>query len=239
MPARTGQQYLEGLRQHSRSMTFEGRAAVHRLELRRKIVGDDSIPELTAYQLQFETLHGNANQNPVRHRILIKRDMPPMVEIVSPSQPDRDVPADSNAYIQVRAFDPDFRISGMRIVGRKDGRLIFDEDLLQHKARKKPLEGAQRATFLFKPGRYGLKAGDVVEYRPATFHQEKIKKTKAMIQNKKKVSIGREKLREKFMREAQEQFIQYLKVKKNEAKLKKQELAEELRSPLRKTKTLR
>ncbi len=161
--------HLEGLRQHSRSMTFEGRAAVHRLELRRKIVGDDSIPELTAYQLQFETLHGNANQNPVRHRIVIKRDMPPMVEIVSPSQPDRDVPADSNAYIQVRAFDPDFRISGIRIVGRKDGRPIFDEDLLQHKDGKKPLDGAQRATFLFKPDRYGLKAGDVVEYQAVAF----------------------------------------------------------------------
>jgi hypothetical protein len=161
--------HLEGIREQSHPMTFEGRAAVHRLKLRRKVVGDDSIPELTAYRLQFETPRGNTNQNPVRHRILIKRDRPPMVEIVVPMQPERDVAANSDVYIQVRAFDPDFRLSGMRLVGRKDGRTIFDEDLLRHKDKSKQLEGAQRATFLFKPSRYGLKAGDVVAYQAVAF----------------------------------------------------------------------
>ncbi|MEK6249220.1 MAG: hypothetical protein N2C12_13645, partial [Planctomycetales bacterium] len=72
---------LMGLVSKSISMAIEGRSAVSPLTLRRRITGDDSIPELTGYKLHMASPTDQRNANPIRHRIHITADLPPLVEI--------------------------------------------------------------------------------------------------------------------------------------------------------------
>jgi hypothetical protein len=157
---------VEGPRGESKPMRHVGRAANGEIALSRKTDGNDSMPEQTAYRLRFTTPGGDANENPIRHKIEIIPDKPPLVEILKPAQPDVELPADAELYIDVRARDPDFRLGGMRLAGRKEDRPLFDDDLLEHVEKENGRLGdAHRATFRFVPARFQLKSGDVVHYQ--------------------------------------------------------------------------
>ncbi|NIP84096.1 MAG: hypothetical protein GTO03_00445, partial [Planctomycetales bacterium] len=107
---------LEGIRGQSLPLKFEGRAARGQLRLQRKQVGQESLPLWTHYRLNMTTPAGAANENPVRHRIQITPDLPPVVDIIAPQQPRVSVPLDGHLDVQVRARDQDFQLSDLRLV---------------------------------------------------------------------------------------------------------------------------
>ncbi len=157
---------VKGPRSESRPMRHIGRAAKGEVVLSRKTDGNNSLPEQTGYRLRFTTPGGDTNENPPRHKIEVIPDKPPLVEILKPTQPEVELPADGELYIDVRARDPDFRLGGMSLAGRKDDRQLFNDDLLQHVERDNGrLADALRTTFRFVPARYQLKSGDVVHYQ--------------------------------------------------------------------------
>jgi hypothetical protein len=155
---------LEGRKPKTKTMDFENREAECQLSLRRMVVGEESIPELTGYQLHLTTPSGDVNENAIRHQITIIRDQPPLVEILMPDESSVAVPADGELFFQVRARDPDFRLAELFLTVDQDENELFQADLFKHyKLDEKPLRRAHRETFRFVPQAHGLKAGDAVD----------------------------------------------------------------------------
>ena len=154
---------LEGLREQTIPMTAKHRIANCQLLLSRRVVGEDSIPELTGYHLHLTTPSGAVNEKTIQHRITILRDQPPLVEILRPEESRIEVPLNQEFFFQVRARDPDFRLTGVSLIGRCNGRTIFEEDLIKHhKLRGEPSQSAYREVFRFSPQAYQLEAGQIV-----------------------------------------------------------------------------
>ena len=154
---------LEGLREQTIPMTAKHRIANCQLLLSRRVVGEDSIPELTGYHLHLTTPSGAVNEKTIQHRITITRDQPPLVEILRPEESRIEVPLNQEFFFQVRARDPDFRLAGVSLIGRCNGRTIFEEDLIKHhKLRGEPSQSAYREVFRFSPQAYQLEAGQIV-----------------------------------------------------------------------------
>jgi hypothetical protein len=113
-------------------------------------------PKHRTYQLRFSTPGGHRNPQPVLHRIEVLRDLPPEVEILTPVQDRVEVPEDGWQKIEVRAVDPDFGLTAIRLEAVAGGRQVLKHDLLQDPAGR---SGQEIASFDFAPRACGMRAG--------------------------------------------------------------------------------
>jgi len=113
-------------------------------------------PKHRSYQLRFSTAGGQRNPKPVLHRIDVLRDLPPEIEILTPS-PDRvEVAEDGWQKIEIRAVDPDYGLAAIRLHAAAGGRPVLARDLLQDPAGR---PGQEVVTLDFAPRAVGLRAG--------------------------------------------------------------------------------
>ena len=113
-------------------------------------------PKHRTYQLRFSTPDGHRNPQPVLHRLEVLRDLPPEVEILTPTQDRVEIPEDGWQKIEVRAMDPDFGLTAIRLEAVAAGRQVLKRDLLQDSAGR---SGQELASFDFAPQSHGMRAG--------------------------------------------------------------------------------
>ncbi len=113
-------------------------------------------PKHRTYQLRFSTQGGHRNPQPVLHRLEVLRDLPPEVEILTPVQDRVEVPEDGWQKIEVRAVDPDFGLTAIRLEAVAGGRQVLKRDLLLDPAGR---NGQEIASFDFAPRACGMRAG--------------------------------------------------------------------------------
>ncbi|NIN76234.1 MAG: hypothetical protein GTO37_00375, partial [Planctomycetales bacterium] len=157
----SGYVQLEGIRSQTIPLKFTGKTARCQLPLQRKLVGSESLPLWTNYRLNITTPQGAENENPIRHRIQIIPDLPPLVEIMKPGQASVSVPADGHLDVEVRARDQDYQLSDVRLVGEYQQGTLLDEPLANE---QRPFAEPVRTSFRFEPQKYDLQPGDVVRY---------------------------------------------------------------------------
>lgn len=126
-----------------------------------ELAADRLSPKYSSYQLRFLTAEGDQNEQPVVHRILVLRDLPPEIEIIVPKEERIEVPEDGKQNIEMRAIDPDFALSKVSLRAVAGGTDLLDKSLL-----KADMAGRGQAVvnYEFKPAELGLAAGDEVVY---------------------------------------------------------------------------
>ncbi len=122
---------------------------------------DRKTPWHSSYCLTFTGKDGHRNRQPVVQIIDVKPDLAPLVEILTPVERKVQIPLNGKAEIEVRAIDHDFALSQLRLVGIRDGEDVLNE-LLLNSAEGRVGQVIQK--FEFKPAKYDLKVGDVIEY---------------------------------------------------------------------------
>jgi len=144
-------------------MSVEGRTAIGRFTLRLN-AKDPALAEYDSYQIRFADLQGRENQ-PIRHRIDVIRDLPPdNVQIVEPKKDDVQVAVRGKLAIKVQAEDPDFGLRTVAVRAQREERSLLIPPLLDRPKPELAWTGKFTGTYVFEPGRLGLKAGDRVEY---------------------------------------------------------------------------
>ena len=149
-------------------MTVRDKEAVGRFML--SLIDDDPPrPKHESYQLRFTDVAGLSNPQPIRHRIEVIRDLPPVVDLLAPGAEDLQLPEDGRLAITVRATDPDFALrrvvlqtdamrAGKKQTGHQGERLSIPPLL------DKLHEGEFKDTYYFEPAQFKLVAGDRVLY---------------------------------------------------------------------------
>ena len=120
---------------------------------------DGKTPTYVGYQLRFTNDAGHRNPEPVRYQIDVIRDLPPLVEILNPRRREIELPVNQRLMIEVRALDPDFALSDVRLHGAAGGL-----ELLKHSFLTKPHEGQGIFVYQFRPDEIGLTPGDTLVY---------------------------------------------------------------------------
>lgn len=108
------------------------------------------------YQLRFATESGHRNPQPVLHRIEVLADLPPEIEILTPAADRVEVPEDGWQKIEIRAVDPDYGLTAIRLEATAGGRQVLLRDLLQDPAGR---SGQEMTGFEFAPRALGMRAG--------------------------------------------------------------------------------
>ncbi len=126
---------------------------------------DNNAPEFDCYQLRFADLQGHENPRPDRHTINVVRDFPPDVRVLEPREERVQVAENGRLTIRIHAADPDFALRRvvLRAV-RKDDRSLSIPPLLEKLRPEKGVQGPFQADYVFQPAKFGLKAGDEVQY---------------------------------------------------------------------------
>lgn len=145
----------------------EDRAAV---SLRLGLADDGSTPVYSRYRLSLITADGRRSQRPVEHRIEVLRDIPPAIEILTPTRRSIEVPLNGKQRFEVRAIDPDFGLRQITWHVRKGNRELLVRDdangrwpgeiLLLEPAGQ---TGQVTRDALLVPAKLGLAEGDLVE----------------------------------------------------------------------------
>ncbi len=112
------------------------------------------------YQLRFITNGGHYNPQPVLHRIEVVADLPPEVEILTPTADRVEVSEDGWQKFEIRAVDPDYGLTAVRLRAESAGRQVLDRTLLHDPAGR---GGQEVVSFDFAPAAIGLRAGARVE----------------------------------------------------------------------------
>ena len=128
-----------------------------------------------SYQILFTDINGHASAGRSAMHIEVDPDLPPVVEIVEPKQENGDLAEDGQLRIRVKAFDPDYALRRVAILG-----LVERKGQGGARQRKwfcrcswtapKPYKGLPAYAnkdgegYLFVPRNLHLKAGDVVRY---------------------------------------------------------------------------
>lgn len=121
--------------------------------------------EYSSYQLVFEPDLGADERGQVDsppsavHKIVVTRDLPPEIAILTPSSKEVDVPANGVQRIEVRALDPDYGLTEIALHMQ-----VRDDET---KIERFPQEAAGRTgqivvTYDFRPTKLGFEAGDRV-----------------------------------------------------------------------------
>ncbi|MGC4003232.1 MAG: hypothetical protein QM811_08895 [Pirellulales bacterium] len=122
-----------------------------------------SSPEFESYVLRFRANNGAENPEPLRHTIKVIRDEEPVVELLAPTSAEIAVPVDREITFEVRAFDPDFALTSVALVGMNGEAAAFRKNLAVF-----PANAAHAGNFTtkvkFTPADLRLKVGDVVNY---------------------------------------------------------------------------
>mgnify|MGYP006969344248 CR=1 FL=1 len=158
---------LEGPGGYTQSMRVkspENLRASGPITLRMKATGSGKLALYESYRLRLRTPALRKNRDPIRYRIETLPDQAPVVEILAPRQPVIEVPLDGDAIIEVRGRDPDFALSQLQLVMKRQDELVLREESLL------PEQGvtagtAVREQIRFVPAEHDLKVGDVVTFR--------------------------------------------------------------------------
>lgn len=138
---------------------------------KRKAIGSFSLgltkdrtkPLHASYVLRFTNIDGQENPKPVEHRIEVTADQPPELKVVEPTSPpekELQVAIGDALRITLAAQDVDFQLANLSVVFERYGAEFREEQLLLE-PRYEPFSN----TFVFEPGRYGLKPGDKLNFR--------------------------------------------------------------------------
>jgi hypothetical protein len=111
------------------------------------------------YALLLTDQTGQKNRRPVHYRIEVIPDLRPEVEILQPTATEAEVRLGESVQIEVEARDPDYALLAVRILGRTDDGLAFEEPLLEGEHR-----GRFTKIYSFTPAAPEYAVGDVVEY---------------------------------------------------------------------------
>lgn len=148
------------------TMKHEGRKAWTSFTLR--LQPDRGTPWHRNYQVRFRNLDGATNDRPIRYDIHVTPDIPPVVEILTPSKRQLDVPFDATQSIEIRAVDPDYGLTGIVLRAANGNRPLLDDNLLNHDQQNDQataaFTGQQVVTYAFAPRKLGLRPGDDVVY---------------------------------------------------------------------------
>ena len=118
-------------------------------------------PQFESYQLRSVNNENLQNPQPIKHSIKVVPDLPPDVSFLAPEQEEVTVPLDGQLVLELRAIDPDFALTDLKIRGKTDRGMVFDQKLLP----ESPHTGPFFAKYQFEPAKLGLKEGDVVRYQ--------------------------------------------------------------------------
>ncbi len=141
-------------------MEFREREAWRTITL--ELEPDRKTPSHHAYQLHFATDAGRESNDPILHRIEVLPDLPPEVSILTPHQEVTEVPQDGSQKIEVRAIDPDYGLTAVRLQLVMGGTELLDKELL---ANQQGVAGQTVQSYEFRPHLLGLQPGDRVVYR--------------------------------------------------------------------------
>ena len=145
-------------------MSVDGLKATGRFRLKLN-PDDENSPLYDSYQLRFADDEGRLNPHPVRHRIEVVRDLPPDVQVIEPKEPEVRVAENGQVAISVEAKDPDFALRRVEIRAvRGDNRSLSIAPLLDKRRPAEPVAGEFQGSFVFEPAKFGLTAGDRVQY---------------------------------------------------------------------------
>ncbi|HZN33325.1 MAG TPA: hypothetical protein VFB80_05875, partial [Pirellulaceae bacterium] len=127
------------------------------LELQR----DRQTPWHQHYQVRFRNERAQRSEQPILHKIEVLRDLAPEVQILQPQSLRVEVPENGEQLIEVRALDPDFGLSAVRLEGAVANKPPLKIDLLPPQARELP---QVTVPFAFRPQEHKLAAGDELKY---------------------------------------------------------------------------
>ncbi|MFZ5830210.1 MAG: hypothetical protein ACOY3P_08980, partial [Planctomycetota bacterium] len=121
-------------------------------------------PEHESYQLRFTDKKNRLNPRPIRYRIEVVPDLPPLIEIVEPQQPEIMIPLDGEVVIRATAEDPDFALRQMVLRAEAAGSDLKLPPLLSQPAPGKAYNGKFDGHYVLRPGELELKPGTEVTY---------------------------------------------------------------------------
>jgi hypothetical protein len=139
------------------AMRTEGNRATGQLTL--LLQPDRKTPQLVAYQIRFTTADGQRNEQPARYRIEVTPDLAPDIEWLQPRSADLELAENASATLEVRAYDPDFAVQQIQILGAVGGVNRLKEELLDQ-----PQSGQVIRKFKLSAQQLGLTAGDTLIY---------------------------------------------------------------------------
>jgi hypothetical protein len=137
-------------------MTSQGSEAVRAFHL--ELSADRRTPRHGAYAISFISSAGIPSVEPVVHRIEIIPDLPPEIEILAPKRERVEVPVSGRETIEVRAIDPDYGLSQLRLKAVLGNMELLNRSLLATDDQT----GQVVARHEFRPLEFGLSAGDEV-----------------------------------------------------------------------------
>src|SRR5207302_1278735 len=117
-------------------LTSDGEHAQGTITLQLK--PDRQMPWHAIYQVRFYNERGQRSQQPILHKIEVIPDLAPEVQILQPERMRVEVPEDGEETIEVRAVDPDFGLTKLRIEGTATRKPLVSVDLLQDAATQPP-----------------------------------------------------------------------------------------------------
>lgn len=120
---------------------------------------DRTAGEFESYEIRFTNEQGQENPRPARHRLEVTPDLPPEIEIVSPAVDEIEVPINAAVDLELRASDPDFKLSNVTIHARRADQVLLRQELL-----KDTRDGEFTGTHQLRPAKLGLKVGDEMVY---------------------------------------------------------------------------
>lgn len=110
------------------------------------------------YQVRFRTTDDSLNPHPVLYDVDVIRDLPPEIEITSPTEDMVEVPANQTLPITFRAIDPDYSVSRIIVRAKQD-----DATLFEHKLLDESRTGQVIQRWTFSPRDLKLKPGQIVQ----------------------------------------------------------------------------
>jgi hypothetical protein len=122
---------------------------------------DRQTPWHDSYQVRYYNHRDQKSQQPILHKIDVIRDLPPEVQLLQPQRLRMEVPEDGEQTIEVRAVDPDFGLSSVRIEGSAGAKPAVNINLLPADSDQLP---QATVPYLFRPREHHLAAGDELNY---------------------------------------------------------------------------
>lgn len=144
------------------AMESNGSQAKVKFTLRLDVQRKRSI--YRGYRLHFLNQERTSSVDPVEYALEVIPDRRPEVEILTPNKRTTDIPENGRQQIEVRALDPDYQLTRVRVImNTRRGRLLA-EDLFVARQLSDAVSGQLVLTYDFLPSDFDLKDGDVVEY---------------------------------------------------------------------------
>lgn len=129
------------------------------VSFRLELSEDRVTPKYDAYRIQILTASGEVDTRPVHYRINVLPDLAPSIRWVAPQTKELRLRLDQRLELETEAFDADFHISKVELIGEVRGAQILSEQLLDA---SRTQDGRHTGRLRFQPNNYRLAAGDTV-----------------------------------------------------------------------------